>query len=368
MTQEEIDIKYMRRALELAKKGEGRTAPNPMVGCVVVKDGEIIGEGFHEEYGKFHAERNALNSLTKSAEGAELYVTLEPCCHYGKTPPCTDAIIEHKIKRVIIACVDENPLVGGHGIEILKEHGIFVTVGVLKEEAMKLNEVFFHYISEKRPFIAMKYAMTLDGKIATVTKDSKWVTSEESRKFVQVLRNRYKAILVGIHTVLEDNPMLNCRMEGGIHPIRIVLDSKLRIPLESNIVKSAKEIETIVVTTKADERKKEKLKSLNVEILEMKNEICLPELLTRLREKNIDSILVEGGGKVNGSFLQENLVDRVYAFIAPKLIGGAGALSPVEGEGIQKMADAMRLKDTECRMIENDILITGRVETCLQES
>lgn len=368
MTQEEIDIKYMKRALELAKKGEGRTAPNPMVGCVVVKDGEIIGEGFHEEYGKYHAERNALNSLTKSADGAELYVTLEPCCHYGKTPPCTEAIIEHKIKRVIIACVDENPLVGGQGIEILKKHGICVTVGVLKEEAMKLNEVFFHFISKKRPFVAMKYAMTLDGKIATVSKDSKWVTSKESRKYVQVLRNRYKAILVGIRTVLEDDPMLNCRLEGGRHPIRIVLDSKLRIPIESNIVKSAKEIETIVVTTKAEETKRDKLKSLGVEIMEMQDEIRLPELLTRLRDKNIDSILVEGGGKVHGSFLQENLVDRVYAFIAPKLIGGAKALSPVEGEGIQKMGDAIKLKDMECRIIEDDILITGRVDKCLQES
>ncbi|MBQ4522817.1 MAG: bifunctional diaminohydroxyphosphoribosylaminopyrimidine deaminase/5-amino-6-(5-phosphoribosylamino)uracil reductase RibD [Lachnospiraceae bacterium] len=357
----------MKRALELAKKGEGKTAPNPMVGCVVVKDGEIIGEGFHEEYGKLHAERNALNSLSKSAEGAELYVTLEPCCHYGKTPPCTEAIIEHKIKRVIIACVDENPLVGGQGIEILKKHGICVTVGVLKEEAMKLNEVFFHYISKKRPFIAMKYAMTLDGKIATVSRDSKWITSEESRNFVQVLRNRYKAILVGIHTVLEDDPMLNCRIEGGVNPVRIILDSKLRIPIESKIVKTAKEIETIVVTTKADEMKKETLKSLGVKIMEMQNEICLPELLTRLGERNIDSILVEGGGRVHGSFLQENLVDRVYAFIAPKLIGGEKALSPVEGKGIQKMADAVKLKDTECTVIAKDILITGRVEKCLQE-
>lgn len=368
MTQEEIDIKYMKRALELAKKGEGRTAPNPMVGCVVVKDGEIIGEGFHEEYGSFHAERNALNSLSKNADGAELYVTLEPCCHYGKTPPCTEAIIEHKIKRVIVACLDENPLVGGQGIEILKKHGIDVTIGVLKEEAIKLNEVFFHYISNKRPFVAMKYAMTLDGKIATVSKDSKWITSKESRKYVQVLRNRYKSILVGIHTVLEDDPMLNCRMEGGVNPIRIVLDSKLRIPLKSNIVKTAKEIKTIVVTTESDERKKEVLKSLGVEIMELKSEICLSELLTRLGEMKIDSILVEGGGRIHGSFLQENLVDRVYAFVAPKLIGGADALSPVEGTGIQKMKDAIKLKDTECRMIEKDILITGRVEKCLQES
>lgn len=368
MTQEEIDIKYMKRALELARKGEGRTAPNPMVGCVVVKDGEIIGEGFHEEYGKFHAERNALNSLKESAEGAELYVTLEPCCHYGKTPPCTEVIIEHKIKRVIVACVDENPLVGGQGIEILRKHGIDVTVGVLKKEALKLNEVFFHYISKKRPFIAMKYAMTLDGKIATVSKDSKWVTSEESRKYVQVLRNRYKAILVGIHTVLEDDPMLNCRMEGGVDPVRIILDSKLRIPLESNIVKTAKEIKTIIVTTKAAGGKKEKLMSFGLELIEMENEIRLPELMMKLGERNIDSILVEGGGRVHGSFLQENLVDRVYAFIAPKLIGGADALSPVEGEGIQKMTDAVKLKDTECTMIQNDILITGRVEKCLQES
>ena len=368
MTQEEIDIKYMRRALELAKKGEGKTAPNPMVGCVIVKDHEVIGEGYHEEYGKFHAERNALNSLKKSAEGADLYVTLEPCCHYGKTPPCTEAIIEHKIRRVIIACADENPLVGGKGIKILKEHGILVTFGVLKEEALKLNEVFFHYIREKKPFIAMKYAMTLDGKIATVTKNSKWVTSEESRKYVQVLRNRYKAILVGIQTVLMDDPMLNCRLEGGVNPIRIILDSNLRIPLESKIVTTAKEIKTIVVTIKNDVEKESRLRSFGVEILKMEGKIHLPDLLKILGERNIDSILVEGGGTVHGSFLQENLVDRVYAFIAPKLIGGVKALSPVLGEGIPKMENALKLMDTECSMIQNDILITGRVEKCLQES
>ena len=368
MTQEEIDVKYMRHALELAKKGEGRTAPNPMVGCVVVKDGEIIGEGFHEEYGKYHAERNALNSLTKSAQGADLYVTLEPCCHYGKTPPCTEAIIEHKIGRVIIACVDENPLVGGQGIKILKKHGIRVTVGVLKEEAEKLNEVFFHYIDTKRPFIAMKYAMTLDGKIATVSKDSKWITSKESREYVQVLRNRYKSILVGINTVLEDDPMLNCRMEGGINPIRIILDSQLRLPLNCNIVKTANEIKTIVVFKNAKEEKKEQLISFGIDLIEMKDGIDLSKLLDILGEWKIDSILVEGGGKVHGSFLQKKLVNRVYAFVAPKLIGGADALSPVEGDGMNKMADAVNLKDTECITINEDILITGRVEKCLRES
>ena len=242
---------YMRRALELARKGEGHTSPNPMVGCVVVKDGRIISEGYHEKYGEFHAERNALTRCTEDTAGADLYVTLEPCCHQGKTPPCTDIIIEKKIARVFVGSMDSNPLVAGKGVQILRDHGIYVETGILDAECRKLNEVFYHYIATKTPFVVMKYAMTLDGKIACATGDSKWVTGEIARTQVHRMRGRYRGIMVGIGTVLADDPMLNCRVEGGVDPVRIICDSNLHIPTESQIVKTASDIETIVACSQA---------------------------------------------------------------------------------------------------------------------
>ena len=244
MTHEE----YMRRALELARRGEGHVSPNPMVGCVVVKDGRVISEGYHEKVGEYHAERNALLRCEEDPAGADLYVTLEPCCHYGRTPPCTEIIIEKGIRRVFVAALDVNPLVAGKGVETLRAAGIEVVTGILAQEAMDLNEVFYHFFETHRPFVAMKYAMTLDGKIACHTGDSQWITGPQSRAYVHGLRKKYSSILVGIGTALADDPMLNCRTEEGVDPVRLVADSQLRLPPDSQLAQTAKEIPTWVFT------------------------------------------------------------------------------------------------------------------------
>ena len=361
---------YMRRALELARKGEGHTSPNPMVGCVVVKDGRIISGGYHEKYGEFHAERNALTRCTEDTTGADLYVTLEPCCHQGKTLPCTDIIIEKKIARVFVGSMDSNPLVAGKGVQILRDHGIYVETGILEEECLKLNEVFYHYITTKTPFVVMKYAMTLDGKIACATGDSKWVTGEIARAQVHRMRGRYRGIMVGIGTVLADDPMLNCRVEGGVDPVRIICDSNLHIPLESQIVKTASEIETIVACSQESleaERKQEKIRKLKeagIQLIgtEGAHGVNLVELMKKLGEQNIDSILLEGGGTLNASALEDGIVNKVYAYIAGKLIGGMDARSPVEGMGIDRMADAITLKDMEIERLGDDFCIVGYVK------
>lgn len=377
---------YMRQVLALARKGEGRVSPNPMVGCLVVKDGTVIASGYHEQYGGFHAERNALRNCRENTEGAELYVNLEPCCHYGKTPPCTEIIIEKKIKKVYVGCLDSNPKVAGKGVEILREHGISVETGILEKECRALNEVFFHYMEKNMPFLAMKYAMTLDGKIACENGDSKWVTGEEARRHVQCLRNRYRGIMAGIQTVLADDPMLNCRMEGGRNPIRIICDSRLRIPLDSQIVQTASDIETIVAwnreETERDRGKKfsdevsKKLEEAGVILIDVPmavrdglRQLDLSWLLRKLAERGIDSILLEGGGTLNASILREHLVQRVYAFVAPKLVAGANAKSPVEGVGISQMKDAVLLQETEITMYGKDLCITGRIggKECLPE-
>lgn len=361
---------YMRRALELARKGEGHTSPNPMVGCVVVKDGRIISEGYHEKYGEFHAERNALTRCTEDTAGADLYVTLEPCCHQGKTPPCTDIIIEKKIARVFVGSMDSNPLVAGKGVQILRDHGIYVETGILDAECRKLNEVFYHYIATKTPFVVMKYAMTLDGKIACATGDSKWVTGEIARTQVHRMRGRYRGIMVGIGTVLADDPMLNCRVEGGVDPVRIICDSNLHIPTESQIVKTASDIETIVACSQEaleSERKQEKirrLKEAGVQIIgtEGAHGVNLVELMKKLGGQNIDSILLEGGGTLNASALEDGIVNKVYAYIAGKLIGGMDARSPVEGMGIDRMADAITLQNVEIEKLGDDFCIVGYVK------
>ena len=361
---------YMRRALELARKGEGHTSPNPMVGCVVVKDGRIISEGYHEKYGEFHAERNALTRCTEDTAGADLYVTLEPCCHQGKTPPCTDIIIEKKIARVFVGSMDSNPLVAGKGVQILRDHGIYVETGILDAECRKLNEVFYHYIATKTPFVVMKYAMTLDGKIACATGDSKWVTGEIARTQVHRMRGRYRGIMVGIGTVLADDPMLNCRVEGGVDPVRIICDSNLRIPTESQIVKTASDIETIVACSQEaleSERKQEKirrLKEAGIQIIgtEGAHGVNLVELMKKLGGQNIDSILLEGGGTLNASALEDGIVNKVYAYIAGKLIGGIDARSPVEGMGIDRMADAITLQNVEIEKLGDDFCIVGYVK------
>ncbi len=358
------DIEYMRRALELAKRGAGHVSPNPMVGAVIVKDGRIIGEGWHEQIGGLHAERNAFKHLTEDAEGATIYVTLEPCCHWGRTPPCTEAIMEHKIARCVVGCLDPNPLVAGKGIGILENAGIICETGVLEDECLAVNEVFFHYITTKTPFVVMKYAMTLDGKIAAYTGDSKWVTGEEARAHVQQTRKHLSAIMVGIGTVLADDPMLNCRIEAGVDPTRIIVDSTLRIPLDSQIVKTAKQIPTYVACAAPDEEKKATLEAAGVHILLLPNaygRVDLEALLTVLGEMQIDSVLLEGGGTLNGEFLQLGLVDKVQAYIAPKLIGGETAKSPVGGAGIPMMADALTLNHMTITRLGDDLLLEGRI-------
>ena len=355
---------YMQQALDLAKTAMGHTSPNPMVGCVVVKNGKLVASGCHERYGEFHAERNALTRCKEDLTGADLYVTLEPCCHQGKTPPCTDIIIERKIGRVFVGALDPNPKVDGGGIKILREHGIEVITGILEQECLALNEIFFHYITTGLPYVAMKYAMTLDGKIASANGDSKWVTGEKAREHVHFLRKKYSAILAGIDTVLADDPLLNCRTEEGVDPIRVICDSHLRLPMDSQIVKTAGKIRTIAAYTDAEEETKKKLESTGVELLQISEKnghVDLEKLIRTLGEKKIDSILVEGGGNIHGSLLQTGLVNRVYAYIAPKLIGGKNALSPVGGDGIEKMKDAVVLQNQEILHLGADYCIRGDV-------
>ena len=365
--------KYMRRAIELAKKGSGHVNPNPLVGAVIVRDGEIIGEGYHECYGQLHAERNAIANAKKrgnSLEGSTIYVTLEPCCHYGKTPPCTEAIIEEKIARVVVGSDDPNPLVSGKGFQMLREKGIEVIPHFLKEECDAMNYVFFHYIRTGTPYVAMKYAMTMDGKIACYTGDSKWVTGEESRAHVQTLRNHYKGIRAGIGTVLADDPMLNCRIEGGRDPIRIIADSHLRIPIDSQLVRTAGQQPLIVACLPdADEEKAAQLQEKGVEVLripgvttaditeEQKEVISLPVLMKELGARKIDGILLEGGGQLNESALQAGIVDRIYCYIAPKIFGGAQAKTPVEGQGLTRAADAWQFNRIGMQEFGQDILL-----------
>lgn len=373
------DQNYMLQAIQLAKQGEGWTNPNPMVGAVIVKNGRIIGKGYHKKCGELHAERNAIASLTESAEGATIYVTLEPCCHYGKTPPCTEAIIEQKIKRVVIGSRDPNPKVSGKGIKMLQEAGIEVIEDFMREECDRLNPVFFHYITTKTPYVVMKYAMTLDGKIATKTGASKWITGEAAREEVQHMRHRYMGIMAGIGTVLADDPMLNVRVEGWKSPIRILCDSGLRIPLDGQIVKSAGKYRTIVAYADSEntEAKRKRLHEMGVETIwcpDESNQVDLKKLMRYLGEEGIDSILLEGGGTLNDSALRAGIVQEVQAFIAPKLFGGMNSKTPVEGIGVRFPSEAVKLKCTDICQIGEDIRITCQVcgkeqeESCLQES
>lgn len=362
------DIEYMRRAMELAERGVGFTNPNPMVGAVIVKGGKVIGEGWHERCGEWHAERNAFRNCTVPAEGATMYVTLEPCCHYGKTPPCTEAIIEHGIARVVVGMEDPNPLVAGKGIALLREAGIEVVCGVEEEVLREQNRVFLKYISTKLPWVAMKTAMTLDGKIATRTGDSKWITGAEARAYVHELRHRFMAILVGIGTVVADDPLLNCRIEGrGVRqPIRVVVDSNARLSLDSQLVKTAGEYRTIVAHTRfAPEERVKALRETGVEMLLCKEKeglVDVRNLLELLGLSGIDSILLEGGGSLNYTFLSEGLADELYAFIAPKIVGGMNAKTPVEGAGMEKMADAINLELENVLNVGHDVLLKLKVK------
>lgn len=360
---------YMRRALELAQRGIGFTSPNPMVGAVIVRDGKIIGEGWHKRYGDLHAERTAFAYCDENGidcSGADMYVTLEPCCHHGKQPPCTEAVIAHGIKRVFIGSADPNPLVAGKGVRQLRDAGIEVTENVLREECDAINEIFFHYITTKRPLVTMKYAMTMDGKIACFTGESKWITGEEARQFVQHERLRHSAIMVGIGTVLADDPLLTCRLENGRDPIRIICDSQLRIPLNSNIVRTAEKVPTIVAAVTGSEDKAELLRERGINVIQTApadGKVDLRELMRILGEDmKIDSILLEGGAELNWSALNSGIVTKAQAHIAPKIFGGVNAKSPVGGTGVPCPSDAFVLEDTSVRTVGSDFIIEGRVK------
>lgn len=360
---------YMKLALELAKKGIGRVHPNPMVGAVIVKDGKILGQGYHKKCGEGHAEVNAFKDAeekNENVEGAEMYVTLEPCSHSGKTPPCADKIIEKKISKVFIGTLDPNPLVAGRGVKKLKDAGIYVEYGILESECYKLNEVFMKYIVKKEPFVVMKTGMSLDGKIATYSGESKWITEERSREDVHNLRNELTGIMVGINTVLKDNPQLTCRVNGGRNPIRIIVDSNLKIPMDCKIVNTAKEVETIIATTdKANLDKINSLEDKGVKIIVVPSKngkVNLKELMTILGKLKIDSILLEGGGTLNFSALEEGIVDKVKIYIAPKIIGGKDSKTPIEGKGIDNLKDAFKITNLSVSTIGEDILVEGYVE------
>lgn len=362
---------FMKRAIELAKQGAGWTAPNPLVGAVVVKNGRVIGEGYHRKYGELHAERNALAACSEDPAGATLYVTLEPCCHYGKTPPCTEIIIEKKIAKVVIGSRDPNPKVAGKGARILREHGIEVVEDYMREACDALNPVFFHYITTKTPYVVLKFAMTLDGKIATRTGASKWITGEAARNHVHQLRGRYAGILAGIGTVLADDPMLNCRIDGAHQPLRIILDSHLRIPMGSRLVRSAKEYPLLIVCNESNRDREEgasriqKLEEAGTKVWTLPEKNGHPDLnvlMQRLGEEKIDSVLIEGGGTVNEAALKAHIVHHVYAYIAPKIFGGEDAKTPVEGSGIRLPQECAQLRLAKITVLLNDMLLEYDVE------
>ncbi len=365
----ESDEKYMWLALDLAQQGMGRTSPNPMVGAVIVKDGEILGTGYHQKAGTHHAEIYALNMAGERAKGATLYVTLEPCAHFGRTPPCTEKIIQAGLERVVISMIDPNPLVSGSGAAALREAGIKVKEGVLKEKAKKLNETFLKYITSGMPFTILKSAMSMDGKIATKKGFSRWITSEKSREFSHQLRNQVDAIMVGIGTVLADNPRLTTRLEGEDirSPVRVIVDTNGLLPLESRVVRhSNSETKTILATTQmAPYEKLKALTNLGVEVYQGQskdNQVDLKALLKYLGDKEISSLLVEGGATLNYSLIKEGLVDKTLFFIAPRVIGGSKAPTPVGGEGVDFLDEAWEIQDIKVKYLGKDILLTGYLD------
>ncbi len=385
------DEKYMRRAIELALKGTGFTGPNPRVGAVIVKDGRIIGEGYHERYGELHAERNALRNCTEDPAGASIYVTLEPCCHHGKQPPCTDALIEAGISEVYVGSPDPNPLVAGKGISILRDAGIRVTTDFLRNECDEINTVFFHYITTGLPYVTLKYAMTLDGKIASATGRSRWISCEESRRLVHSMRASSMAIMAGIGTVLADDPMLDVRDAEGLSPVRVICDTELRTPPDSKVVLTAGAAgggcddeppekkrtgyrswlpRTIIATAVADPERLRPYQDQGVHILNVSRDesgmLSMPELLKKLGSMKIDSVLVEGGAEVNWSVLSSGAACRAFCFIAPMILGGKSARTPVSGAGCDSPGTAFRLINRKVKTIGDDLLVEGDLQ-CSQD-
>jgi diaminohydroxyphosphoribosylaminopyrimidine deaminase / 5-amino-6-(5-phosphoribosylamino)uracil reductase len=358
------DQAYMQFALQLASSARGQTNPNPMVGAVIVKDGRIVGFGAHLKAGEPHAEVHAFRMAGDAAEGASLYVTLEPCSHHGRTPPCADLVVRSKVKRVVIAMEDPNPLVAGRGTTRIREAGIEVQVGVLEAEAKRLNERFIYNITTKLPFVVLKTAMTLDGKIATSTNDSRWITGPAAREAVHRLRDEVDGILIGIGTVLADDPELTTRLPegGGKHPTRIILDSQLRISETANVLDTSVAPTWIVTGPEVDQQKQERLMARGVKVITLPNAGAgapIRSLLETLFEMGITHLLVEGGVSVNGSFLESGLVNKVMSFIAPKLVGGSTAPTPYGGTGIAKMADAVELTDVTWEKYGDDLCVIG---------
>ncbi|MDR2643246.1 MAG: bifunctional diaminohydroxyphosphoribosylaminopyrimidine deaminase/5-amino-6-(5-phosphoribosylamino)uracil reductase RibD [Planctomycetaceae bacterium] len=377
----ENDIQFMRLALELAKRGEGFVEPNPMVGCVLVKNGNIIGKGFHTKFGEPHAEiealRNAKNCYgEESTDGATCYVTLEPCSHYGKTPPCTSAIQHSGIKRIVVAMRDPNPVVNGRGLQILSDAGLEITEHVLEEEARFLNAPYLTLLEKHRPWIIAKWAMTLDGRLATRTGNSQWISGEASRKIVHRLRGRMDAIMIGAQTALRDNPELTARLDEVVPrtPIRIVLDSKAALTSEYQLVQTARQTPVlIVVNSNALEKKIKILQNSGCEILPLLSENTKSEntehdyrnrtelLMKHLAQRKITNLLVEGGKQLFGTLFDMQLIDEVHVFIAPKLIGGESAYPVIGGTGLSEMQQAWKLESPEIQIIGQDIYIHDRI-------
>lgn len=360
ITEENKIKKYMELALELAQKGEGHVNPNPMVGAVVVKGGKIIGQGYHKYFGGPHAEVYALEEAGTSAKGAEIYVTLEPCSHYGQTPPCVDRVIKAGIKKCIIAAVDPNPLVAGTGVKKMQEHGIEVITGILEEKALEQNAVFFKYIQNKEPYVFLKCGITLDGKIATRNNDSKWITNEKAREQVQRLRNKFMGIMVGKNTVMKDNPRLNARIENGNDSYRIVIDPLLDIPLEYNIIENSKDDKkTIIVTDikfKDSDRVKKLTETYNIQfIFQSGDEYELKKILIELGKMKIDSVLIEGGSSLISRAFKENIVDEGEIFIAPKILGDTEAIPFIKGFSPSTIKSGIELKNIEINTYDNNV-------------
>jgi diaminohydroxyphosphoribosylaminopyrimidine deaminase/5-amino-6-(5-phosphoribosylamino)uracil reductase len=359
------DEQWMRRALQLAERARGRTAPNPMVGAVVVSGEQCVGEGYHHRAGEPHAEVLALRAAGERARGATLYVTLEPCCHHGRTPPCTEAVLASGVRRVVAAMLDPFPKVAGGGVAALRAAGVEVTGGTLEVAARRQNEAFLKAVTRGLPFVTLKAAMTLDGRIATVTGHSRWVTGEAARRHVHRLRDRHDAILVGIGTVRADDPLLTARLPGARDPVRVVIDARADLPLNSQIGETLKTVRTLVaVTEAAPPPRRDALAAAGAEVLLVPafgERVDARALMTELARRDLHSVLVEGGAEVNASLLEADLVDKVILFIAPKLIGGRGAPGPIGGAGIADMNAAVPLRDLRVRRFGADLAIEGYV-------
>lgn len=355
----------MRLALKLALKAKGKTSPNPLVGALVVKNNRIIGRGFHAKAGRAHAEIIALDQAGKKAKGATLYVTLEPCAHTGRTPPCVNRIIESGIKEVIVGMVDPNPLNNGRGIALLKQGNIKVRHGVLSDELAGINESFIKYITTRLPFVTVKVAQSLDGRIATYTGDSKWITSDKSRAFAHKIRKDYDAIMVGVNTVLRDNPRLNA-WSSGRQPVKIIIDSNLSTPEDANIF--SKDSQVIIITLpsrpgqETENRKRLLEKAKIIEVKERSGQINLRDALKKIAQLQITNIIVEGGGTLIGSLFDERLVDKVLFFISPKIIGGKDAISSVMGKGVRRVDQAIKLRGVKFRRFGEELLVEAEVK------